>query len=146
MKIRLVWVGKTKERFIQEGIEKYLRLLKPFADVAVSEIKEEKGKDIQRMVEKEGERILRLRSPYVLLDERGKDYTSAGFADFLSGRGPSVCFVVGGAYGVSEQVREAADGAVALSKMTLTHEMSRLLLTEQVYRAFTIMQKRGYHH
>ncbi len=145
MKIRLVWVGKTKERFIQEGIEKYLRLLKPFADVAVSEVKEEKGKDIQRMVEKEGERILKLRSPYVLLDERGKEYSSAAFADFLSRR-PSVHFVVGGAYGVSERVKEAAEGAVALSKMTLTHEMSRLLLTEQLYRAFTILHKRGYHH
>jgi len=146
MKIRLVWVGKTKERFIQEGIEKYLRLLRPFADVAVSEIREEKGIDIQRMVEKEGERILKLRSPYVLLDEKGKEYTSAGFADFLSGRQPSVHFVVGGAYGVSERVKEAAEGTVALSEMTLTHEMSRLLLVEQLYRAFTIMHKRGYHH
>ncbi|MGE5299729.1 MAG: 23S rRNA (pseudouridine(1915)-N(3))-methyltransferase RlmH [Acidobacteriota bacterium] len=146
MKIRLVWVGKTKERFIQEGIEKYLRLLRPFADVAVSEIREEKGKDIQRMVEKEGERILKLRSPYVLLDEKGREYTSAGFADFLSGRQPYVHFVVGGAYGVSERVKEAAEGTVALSEMTLTHEMSRLLLVEQLYRAFTIMHKRGYHH
>lgn len=146
MKIRLVWVGKTKERFIQEGIEKYLRLLRPFADVAVSEIREEKGMEIQRMVEKEGERILKLRSPYVLLDEKGKEYTSAGFADFLSGHQPSVHFVVGGAYGVSERVKEAAEGTVALSEMTLTHEMSRLLLVEQLYRAFTIMHRRGYHH
>ncbi len=146
MKIRLVWVGKTKERFIQEGIEKYLRLLRPYANVAVLEVREEKGKDIQRMVEKEGERILKLGSPYVLLDERGKEYTSAGFADFLSRRRPPVHFVIGGAYGVSGRVKEAAEAAVALSKMTLTHEMSRLFLAEQIYRAFTILHKRGYHH
>lgn len=146
MKIRLAWVGKTKERFIQEGIEKYLRLLKPFANVTVAEVREEKGKDIQRMVEKEGERILKLQAPYVLLDERGREYTSAGFADFLSGHSPAVHFVVGGAYGVSEGVKQAAQTTVALSKMTLTHEMSRLLLVEQLYRAFTIMHKRGYHH
>jgi 23S rRNA (pseudouridine1915-N3)-methyltransferase len=146
MKIRLAWVGKTKERFIQEGIEKYLRLLKPFADITIAEFREEKGKDIQRMVEKEGERILKLRFPYVLLDERGKEYTSAGFADFLSGHSPAVQFVVGGAYGVSEGVRDAAQAAVALSRMTLTHEMSRLLLAEQLYRAFAILHGRGYHH
>jgi 23S rRNA (pseudouridine1915-N3)-methyltransferase len=146
MKIRLAWVGKTKERFIQEGIEKYLRLLKPFADVTVTEVKEEKGKDILRMVEKEGERILKLRTPFVLLDERGKEFTSAGFADFLSGHSSGVQFVVGGAYGVSEEVKEAAAGRVALSRMTLTHEMARLLLAEQLYRSLTIMQKRGYHH
>jgi 23S rRNA (pseudouridine1915-N3)-methyltransferase len=139
-------VGKTKERFIDEGIKKYLKLLKPFGDVSVVEIKDEKGKDIHRMVEKEGERIVKLPTPYVLLDEKGKGYTSQEFADFVSRRSPSVTFVIGGAYGVSESVREAAQCRVALSKMTLTHDMARLLLVEQVYRAFTIMHKRGYHH
>jgi 23S rRNA (pseudouridine1915-N3)-methyltransferase len=146
MKIRLVWVGKTKERCIDEGIKRYLRLLKPFGDVSVVEIREEKGKDIHRMIEKEGERILKLPTPYVLLDEKGKGFTSVEFADFLSRRSPSVTFVTGGAYGVSEKVRETAECMVALSKMTLTHEMARLLLVEQIYRAFAIMHKRGYHH
>ena len=146
MKIRLVWVGKTKDRCIDEGIKRYLRLLRPFGDVSVVEIKEEKGKDIHRMIEKEGERILKLPTPYVLLDEKGKGFTSSEFADFLSGRSPLITFVTGGAYGVSERVREAAEGTVALSKMTLTHEMARLLLVEQIYRAFTILHKRGYHH
>ncbi len=146
MKIKLVWVGKTKERYIDEGIKRYLRLLKPFGDVSVVEIKEEKGKDIHRMVEKEGQRILKLPAPYVLLDEKGKNFTSPEFADFISRRSPSMTFVTGGAYGVSEDVREASECMVALSKMTLTHEMARLLLVEQIYRAFTIMNKRGYHH
>src|SRR5512135_857216 len=146
MKIRLVWVGKTKERFIDEGIKKYLRLLKPFADVSVVQIKEEKGKDIYRMAEKEGERIVKLQTSYALLDEKGKGFTSPEFAEFLAKRSPSITFVTGGAYGVSERVREAAQFQVALSKMTLTHEMARLVLVEQIYRAFTIMHKRGYHH
>ncbi len=146
MKIRLAWVGKTKERFIDEGIRKYLRLLRPFADVGVIEIKEEKGKDIHRMVEKEGERILKLPAPYVLLDEKGKGYTSAEFAEFIARRPSPPTFVIGGAYGVSEGVRDASESKVALSKMTLTHEMARLVLVEQVYRAFTIIHKRGYHH
>ena len=146
MKIKLVWVGRTKERFIDEGIRKFLKLVKPFGDVSVVEIKEEKGKDTQRMVETEGQRISKIRMPYVLLDEKGKCFTSLEFANFLSGHSPMVTFVIGGAYGVSEGVRDAAESKLALSKMTLTHEMARLFLTEQIYRAFTIMHKRGYHH
>ncbi len=146
MKIRLVWVGKTKERFIDEGIKKYLRLIKPFGHISVVEIKEEKGKDAQRMVETEGQRISKLRTPYVLLDEKGKGFTSAEFADFFAGHSPSVTFVIGGAYGVSESVRDAAESKLALSRMTFTHDMTRLFLLEQIYRAFTIMHKRGYHH
>ncbi len=146
MKIRLVWVGRTKEQFIDEGIRKYLRLIKPFGHVSVVEIKEEKGKDTRRMIETESQRISKLRTPYVLLDEKGNSFDSAEFADFLAGHSPMVTFVVGGAYGVSEGVRDAAESRLALSKMTLTHEMARLLLVEQLYRAFTIMHKRGYHH
>src|SRR3990172_4874076 len=145
MKIKLIWVGKTKERFILEGINKYLALLKPYADVGIAEIKEEKGKDILRMVEKEGERITRLKTPYVLLDEKGKSLTSIEFSRFIEKQGSSVSFVLGGAYGVSARVKEMAQTSLSLSGMTLTHEMSRLLLIEQLYRAFTIMQKRGYH-
>jgi 23S rRNA (pseudouridine1915-N3)-methyltransferase len=146
MKIRLIWVGKTKEQFVIEGMRKYLRLLKPFADVSVREIKEEKVKDIHRMLEKEGERILGLRTPYVLLDEKGKMLTSVQFAEFIFSHGPEINFVVGGAYGVSEDVKKAARGTIALSKMTFTHDMSRIFLLEQMYRSFAITNKRGYHH
>lgn len=146
MKIRLIWAGRTKEQFIIEGIRKYLKLLKPYAEVEISEIKEEKGKDIQRMLEIEGERILSLKTSYVLLDEKGKNLTSAEFAQFIGRHRPVVNFVLGGAYGVSEKVKGMAKDSIALSKMTLTHEMSRMLLLEQIYRAFTIINKRGYHH
>ena len=146
MKIRLMWVGKTKEQFAAEGIKKYLRLLKPLADVSVREIKEEKVKDIPRALQKEGERVLGLRVPYVLLDEKGKTLTSTQFAEFLFSRGPEINFVVGGAYGVSEEVRKSSQCAVALSRMTFTHDMARIFLLEQIYRSFAIVNKRGYHH
>jgi 23S rRNA (pseudouridine1915-N3)-methyltransferase len=146
MKIRLMWVGKTKERFIEEGIRKYAALLKPYADVRITEIKEEKGKDIQKMLEKEGGRIMKSGPPYVLLDEKGKCLTSVQFADFMGRHAGNIAFLLGGAYGVSREVKEAARETIALSKMTLTHEMSRLLLMEQIFRAYTIIHKRGYHH
>jgi len=146
MKIRLIWVGKTKERFIVDGINKYMRLLKPFAELGVTEVKEEKGTDIQRIKEKEGERIMRLQTPYVLLDEQGKNLTSVEFAEFMDRYPHGINFVTGGAYGVSDAVRSGAQTKIALSKMTFTHEMSRLFLLEQIYRGFTITRKRGYHH
>lgn len=146
MKIRVIWAGKTKEQFILEGINKFLRLLKPYAGVSITEVKEEKGRPVEEMLEKEGERILKLQIPYVLLDEKGKNLSSPEFARFLEGRGASVNFVLGGAYGVSDRVKERSAATIALSKMTFTHEMARLFLLEQVYRAFTIMQNRGYHH
>jgi 23S rRNA (pseudouridine1915-N3)-methyltransferase len=139
-------VGKTKERFIAEGIEKYLRLLKPFADITITEIREEKVSDTRRMLEKEGERIMKLSVPYVLLDERGERLTSIEFSGFIGGYNDKINFLIGGAYGVSEEVKAMAIKKVALSDMTLTHEMSRLLLLEQIYRAFTILHRKGYHH
>jgi 23S rRNA (pseudouridine1915-N3)-methyltransferase len=139
-------VGKTKEQFIRDGIAKYIKMLQPFTDITFKEIKEEKGKDIRRMIEKEGEKVINLNIPYILLDERGKSLSSVEFAQFLHQSRPAVNFVIGGAYGVSERVKKMARKRVALSKMTFTHEMSRLFLLEQVYRACTIIQGRGYHH
>lgn len=145
MKIRLIWPGKTKEQFILEGIHKYLKLSRPYADISIIEIKEEKDGDARKVVEKEGERILKLQGPYTLLDEKGESMTSVEFAEYL-GNKPSLNFVLGGAYGVSEEVKKTAQKTLSLSRMTFTHEMSRLFFLEQLFRSFTIMHKRGYHH
>jgi 23S rRNA (pseudouridine1915-N3)-methyltransferase len=139
-------VGKTKERFILEGTQKYLNLLKPYADVVITEIREEKVKDIGRMLSKEGERIQGLKTPYVLLDEKGASLDSAAFSRFIEKQGMSVTFLLGGAYGVSDAIKTNAAKKIALSAMTFTHEMSRLILLEQLYRAFAILRKKGYHH
>ena len=142
MKIRLIWPGKTKEQFILEGISKYLKLSRPYADISIIEIKEEKGGDVRKVVEKEGERILKLQEPYTLLDEKGEALTSVEFAEYV-GHKPSLNFVLGGAYGVSEEVKKEI---MENENMTFTHEMSRLFFLEQLFRSFTIMHKRGYHH
>jgi len=146
MKIRVIWPGKTKEQFILEGLRKYLKLLRPYADINTIELKEEKGSDVRKMLEKEGERILKLQVPYTLLDEKGEALTSIEFAAYLAGHQSPINFILGGAYGVSEEVKKKAHKTLSLSRMTLTHEMSRLFFLEQLYRAFTIMHKKGYHH
>jgi len=120
--------------------------LRPYAEISVLEIREEKGNDISKMLKKEGERILKLQVPYTLLDEKGDLMTSGEFAGYIAEHIPSVNFVLGGAYGVSEDVKKTAQKKLSLSRMTFTHEMSRLFFLEQLYRAFTIIHKRGYHH
>jgi 23S rRNA (pseudouridine1915-N3)-methyltransferase len=115
------------------------------AQVSIIEIKDEKGKTRDEALSQEGRKVLKQTGSYVLLDEMGKEFSSTGFAGFLEDKG-SVDFVMGGPYGVSEEVREKAVGAIALSKMTLTHEMARLVFLEQLYRAMTIIKGKEYHH
>lgn len=93
----------------------------------------------------EARKIFRQTGDYFLLDERGREFTSVALADFLKGV-DSADFVLGGPFGVSSEVRDRAKGCIALSRMTLTHEMARLLFLEQLYRAFTIIKGKEYHH
>ncbi|MFA5353875.1 MAG: 23S rRNA (pseudouridine(1915)-N(3))-methyltransferase RlmH [Thermodesulfovibrionales bacterium] len=145
IRLRIFWVGKTKERYLTEGINRYLDLLRRMARVTIIEIKDEKGKDRAASVSLEGKRILKQTESYMLLDERGKEFSSREFARYLDER-DSLDLVMGGAFGVSAEVRERAAETIALSRMTFTHEMARLILLEQVYRAAAIIKDTGYHH
>lgn len=127
-------------------MQKYLGLLRPYAKVEIRELRETKGDDAEKIRQQEGERIMKEQSAFVLLDERGRHFSSMEFAGFLDEQASPVAFVLGGAYGVSDSVRAAARETLALSRMTFTHEMSRMILLEQIYRAFAITHKRGYHH
>jgi 23S rRNA (pseudouridine1915-N3)-methyltransferase len=144
-KIKILWPGKTKDRHLAEGINYYLKLLTPLARLSVVEIKEEKGKAKDAARAAEAKRILKQAADFYLLDEKGRQYSSVEFARFLKDH-EQVEFVIGGAFGVTDEVRQKSKGAIALSRMTLTHEMARLLFLEQLYRAFTILQGKEYHH
>ena len=156
MEIELLTVGKTTIKFVSEGIDEYLKRLKHYITYRITplpDIKKNASLNAERQKEAEGEIILsRLQaSDYViLLDERGKEYSSIEFSDFfekqmIAGR-KRVVFVVGGPYGFSGAVYERADGKISLSRMTFNHEMVRLFFTEQVYRAMTILRGEPYHH
>jgi 23S rRNA (pseudouridine1915-N3)-methyltransferase len=156
MEIILLTVGKTTVDFVKEGIEEYLRRLKRYVSykiVPLPDIRQTRTITPDLQKEKEGETILQFLSPSdfcVLLDERGRQYTSVEFSSYLqkimaSGRKKAV-FVVGGPYGFSKPVYDRADAMLSLSKMTFTHEMIRLFFTEQVYRAMTILKGEPYHH
>ncbi len=156
MKLTVLCMGKTRERFIQEGVQKYLRYLRPYTDAEIRELKEEKVRDLKdapTVRKKEAEKIFKAVSAgayLVSLDERGVEFTSHEFAAFLNGILESgvreVVFVLGGAMGLDEQVPARSARTVALSRWTLTHEMARLVLLEQLYRAFTIIKGKPYHY
>lgn len=144
-KIRLLWVGRTKDRALAERIEYYTKLLSGYARVSIVEIKEERGRDAAASREAEGNRILAASGSFLLLDERGREYTSPGFAKFLEASDVTD-IVIGGAFGVSDAVRAKARESIALSRMTFTHEMARMILLEQLFRAMTILKGKDYHH
>ena len=147
--LRLIWVGRTKDSFIREGVDRYLDLIRPHARIEIIELREAAGPDSGVVRKKEGERILGTTSGFVLLDEAGEEMTSVEFSSFvgsLHGGATRRDIVIGGAFGVSEEVKQAAWRRISLSRMTLTHQMVRLVLLEQIFRAFSIMKGRNYHH
>jgi 23S rRNA (pseudouridine1915-N3)-methyltransferase len=156
MKITLLCVGKTRERFIQEGIAKYLKYLKPYVDLQVRELREEKVADLRDaplVRKREADKILKAlpAAGYrIALDERGRQLTSYEFAQFLNDRLESgvreAVFVIGGSLGLDETVTDGASAVMAMSRWTLTHEMARVVFLEQLYRAFTIIKGRPYHY
>jgi 23S rRNA (pseudouridine1915-N3)-methyltransferase len=156
MRLNVICVGKTRERFIQDGIAKYERYLRPYADIEIKTLKEEKIGDLRDaplVRKKEAERILKTASPDALviaLDERGQEFTSHEFAVLVNRALESgtreMVFILGGAMGLDERVTKRASTIMALSRWTLTHEMARLVLLEQLYRAFTIIKGKTYHY
>ena len=156
MNIELITVGKTKTRYVADGIDDYLKRLRRYINFSITEIPDIKnaGKLTQnQQKEEEGKLILSkiTNSDYLmLLDERGRQYTSPAFAEHIdaiaaTGR-KCLKMVIGGPYGFSESVYKRADELLSLSKMTFNHEMVRLFITEQTYRAMTILRGEPYHH
>lgn len=156
MEIILLTVGKTNSSYIISGIDDYCRRLKhyvPFRITSIPDPKNVKSLTSAQRRETEGSLILQnLESSdlCVLLDERGKEYSSMEFASYLekamaSGK-KRIVFVVGGPYGFSESVYRRGDSKISLSRMTFSHEMVRLFFTEQIYRAMTILRNEPYHH
>ncbi len=144
MRFRFVWIGKTKDRNIRALQEEYLQRLSHFVKTEVVEVKDSGPRDDADI---EGERIvaaLNQKTFAVLLDVTGEAISSAGLAGMIENwqnRGlKEVSFVIGGANGVSRKVAEIADISLSLSFLTFTHEMARVILLEQLYRAYTIIK------
>lgn len=156
MKIALVVIGKTDAGYFVDAINEYKNRLVhyiPFEMEVIPDIKNAKNLSESQQKEKEGELILKALQAgdyLVLLDEKGKDFTSVQFASYLEKKmhviPKRLVFVVGGPYGFSEAVYKTASEKISLSKMTFSHQMIRLIFVEQIYRAMTILNNEPYHH
>ena len=156
MNVKLIVVGKTNIGYVQQGIDDYVSRLRhyiPFELVVIPSLKNSASLNADELKEKEGQLILKQAEKAdvtVLLDEHGKEFSSVGFSEYLQRHMNSgirtLAFVVGGAYGFSPEVYKAANGRISLSQMTFNHQMVRLFFTEQLYRAFTILNHEKYHN
>ena len=147
MRLRLIWVGKTRSEHLRALADDYLRRLARFTRCEVTELREGAGADDRAVMADEGRRLADALAPgslTVLLDVEGRQWSSHELAAELErwqneGR-KEVAFVVGGPFGVAEELKQRADVRWSLSRLTLTHEMARVLLAEQLYRGFTILR------
>lgn len=156
MKIKLLAIGKTDDKNLIALIAIYQKRLKHYINFEleiISDIKKAKNLTENQQKEKEGELILKQLSPtdvLILLDEKGQEFGSIQFSKFLQKRMNSgikqLVLVIGGPYGFSNAVYEKSQSKIALSKMTFSHQMIRLFIVEQLYRAFTILKNEPYHH
>ena len=156
MKLLLLVIGKTDEEYLVTGIKKYVGRLGHYVSFEMKEIPDIRNrKTLSEEQQKKAESFLLLSQlqpgdQVVLLDERGKQYTSVEFSEFLEKTATSgvkrVVFVIGGPYGFAQEVYDKAHVRMSLSPMTFSHQMVRLIFLEQLYRAFTILKGERYHH
>ncbi len=156
MKIKLVAIGKTDQEALNALIDVYQKRLKHYISFdieLIADVKNAKSLSQQQLREKEGQLILsKIQSGdvVVLLDEHGKQFRSVEFSNYLQKKmnaaTKQLVFVIGGAFGFSDEVYQAASEKISLSKMTFSHQMIRLFMVEQLYRSFTILKNEPYHH
>lgn len=156
MKIKLLVIGKTDDKNLNALISVYQKRLQHYISFqleVIPDLKNSKNLSKEQQKEKEGQLILSKISStdqMILLDEKGKEYRSMEFAQFLQKKMNSgikqLVFVIGGPYGFSQEVYQKAMGKLSFSKMTFSHQMIRLFVVEQIYRGFTILRNEPYHH
>ena len=156
MKIKVICIGKTGKPFLEKGEKEYLNRLSHYAKVEkieIPDLKDTKKLTIDQIKSAESKLLLSKidkASPIILLDENGDQYSSVKLSNFLQKKmnqgGKSINFIIGGAYGFSEELYQLANAKISLSKMTFSHQMVRILFLEQLYRSFTIIRNQPYHN
>lgn len=158
MKIKLICVGKLKEKYLDDGIKEYLKRISAYSDIEVIEVADERIPENPSLAEetivksKEGRRILdkvKQDDYMILLDVQGKELDSTQFAEriedcMINGKS-TIDFVIGGSLGHGEDVLTRANARISFSQMTFPHQLMRLILVEQIYRAFKIIRHETYH-
>jgi 23S rRNA (pseudouridine1915-N3)-methyltransferase len=154
LKIRIIVIGEHKDKWVSEACEHYTKLISRFAHIDLSPISSPKGISSLppvQIMQKEGERLAKelTRKPIIALSDKGKKLDSFAFAEFIqtmeNKSGGNITFVIGGPYGLSRNILDQADHTISLSSLTFSHQIARIVLLEQLYRAYTIIKGTGYH-
>ncbi len=150
IQIKVVCVGNLKEKFWKDGVDEYLKRLSKFCKITIVELAEQnKYQDIEKIKEMEGKEILNnLQGKCYLLDIHGKELSSEDFAKEIASaalESSTLTFIIGGSYGVSAQVKEKVPNKISFGRITLPHNLARLVLVEQIYRCFMIQSGSTYH-
>lgn len=150
--VTILAVGKVKEEYLREGIAEYEKRLRPYVRLKIIELPDEAlRQNIEKAKEIEGEKILKEVKDgtyMVVLDPKGKQLSSEEFGEWFGARemsGQEVVLVIGGASGLADKVKNRADEALSFSRLTFPHQLFRLILMEQVYRAYKILRREPYH-
>ncbi|MES2588772.1 MAG: 23S rRNA (pseudouridine(1915)-N(3))-methyltransferase RlmH [Bacteroidota bacterium] len=156
MKIKLIYIGKTSKKFLIEGENEYFDRIKHYISlerIEIQDIKNQKSLSFDQIKKAEGDKISPLISKddiVYLLDDKGKQFTSKGLSEFLQNQflssSKSLVFIIGGAFGFSDELYSRANGKISLSSLTFSHQMVRMIFLEQLYRALTILKGEKYHH
>lgn len=153
MKIEFFFTGKTTEKYLQTGVEQYLARLQHYVPVSLTSIVVQSNKDQGKILEEEAKMMLAKINPrdlVVLMDENGEMLSSPALAakiqKWMNDGQVKIIFITGSAYGLHSSIKARANFTLSASRFTFTHQMIRLILTEQVYRAMTILRNESYHH
>lgn len=149
--IKIITVGSIKEKYLKDAIDEYLKRLKKYTNIEIIELKDEGLVEEQKAIQLEGEKILKNISPkdyLITLEIEGKEYSSEEFAAKINQiqiENSNIVFVIGGSYGLSKEIKEKSKMHLSFSKMTFPHQLFRVFLLEQIYRAYKIMNNESYH-
>ncbi len=150
--IRIICVGKTKQNYIKDALDEYIKRASVYIKIKIDvlpDVKLKKSNNIEMVKKAEGELIHKKLDPTMLtvaLDEHGDQMTSVKFAKFIEQNNYKIQFVIGGVYGLSKNILANSDKILSFSKSTFTHQMIRVILSEQLYRACTIINGKKYHY
>lgn len=149
--IKIICLGKVKEKYLQDGIDEYIKRISKYTQVKIIELEDEGIKDDKVALKKEKEKILKClntKDYIIVLDISGKEMTSLEFADKIDKTliiNSDITFIIGGSYGLDEDIKSLSNYRLSFSKMTFPHQLFRLILLEQIYRAYKINHNEEYH-
>ena len=149
--IKIITVGQLKEKYLKEAVEEYTKRIKKYSNIEVIEIKDEGLVEEAKAIKLEGEKIKKYisdRDYIVTLEIEGKQVSSTEFADKINNmliENSNIVFIIGGSYGLSDEIKQISKFKLSFSKMTFPHQLFRVILLEQIYRGFKILNNESYH-